>query len=34
VAWIALGANATEFIASLATFFGDIYDKSFQGLDA
>jgi hypothetical protein len=34
LAWIALGANATEFIASLTTFFGDIYDKSFKGLDA
>lgn len=26
LAWIALGANATEFIAALTTFFGDIYD--------
>ena len=34
LAWIALGANATEFIAALATFFDDIYDKSFYGLNA
>ena len=34
MSWIALGANATEFLASLFTFFGEIFDQSFYGFDS
>lgn len=33
MSWIALGANATEFLASLFTFFGEVFDQSFIGYD-
>ena len=33
MSWIALGANATEFLASLMTFFGEVFDQSFVGYD-
>jgi hypothetical protein len=34
MSWIALGANSIEFLASLLTFFGEIFDKSFVGYNA